>query len=284
MKSYVLRLSSHESNDVFAGNSNRRFHIKLQEPLAWANWEVALSSICLPTKIDLQKTLVSSNLLTPENFFIQVNGKRVTLDDLQTLTSDGLVAHLNAKLFAAYAISPASFADLDESGKPPISFFMDDEHIWIHTDGAPLDVQVSGLFAQLVRGTSWPSASTVTAAACASPNDTVHVPLEAFKNTFFGQLELQQLQPHLIFLYCDFIKPLMLGSTFGQLLQMVPYNHESRSGVMKYEVEHLDFIPLSTNDASTLQFELRNAAGDYIYFENPQQEILMTLVFRERNM
>ena len=53
---------------------------------------------------------------------------------------------------------------------------------------------------------------------------------------------------------------------------------------MKYEVEHLDFIPLATNDASTLQFELRNAAGDYIYFENPLQEILMTLVFRERNM
>ena len=119
-----------------------------------------------------------------------------------------------------------------------------------------------------------------------NPTDLVNVDLEYSSKTYFGQLDIQRLHPQLIFLYCNFITPLMIGSTFGQLLQMIPYytSYELKSKVMKYEAQHLDFIPLALNDPTTLQFELRDAAGNFIYFEDMQREILMTLVFRERSM
>lgn len=268
MKSQVLRLSSHESDEVFSGNTNRRFHIRLREPLDQGNWEVALSSICLPTRTN------PNMMLSSDNFFIEVNGKRLALNRISDFTSMGLVRYMNEALVRAFPL--AEGAD-PETHRLPITFSLHDEAIFLHTGTDPVELSVSGLFDYLV----FPSRGRAFEHA---PTDIVNLAVKYETGQFFGQLDMRRMHPHLIFLYCNFISPLMIGATFGQLLQMIPYynSYESGGKVMKYEAEHLDFTPLSMNDASTLTFEMRTAGGDYVYFEDSQQEILLTLVFRER--
>jgi hypothetical protein len=76
----------------------------------------------------------------------------------------------------------------------------------------------------------------------------------------------------------------VVGHDFAKVLQMIPYFGSDSDGatIMKYEAQHLDFLPMSTNDPTTLQFEMRNSAGDYIRFDNDDAEILLSLVFREK--
>jgi hypothetical protein len=51
---------------------------------------------------------------------------------------------------------------------------------------------------------------------------------------------------------------------------------------MKYEAPHLEFLPMTMNDRSTLRFEMRNSSGDLFNFLDSSIEILLTLVFREK--
>lgn len=269
MKSHVLRLSSRESDDVFEDNTNRKFQVQLQEPLVWGNWEVALSSVVLPTKTNLKM------MLAPSNFFIEVNGRRMTLNGLTDFTSNGLVRHMMAKLANTFA--PADGEDAIASA--PLSFYVEGGNIMIHAGTYPVELNVSGLFAYAVFSVKGKATSH-------NPTAVVRVNVEPQLRTVFGRFDVTRLHPHLIFLHCNFIRPIVIGSTFGQLLQMIPYtngNDDAMEGpIMKYEADHLDFTPLSMNDPSTLQFEMRNAGGDFIYFADDRQAILLTLVFREK--
>jgi len=77
----------------------------------------------------------------------------------------------------------------------------------------------------------------------------------------------------------------VVGNTFARVLQLIPYfdnSEKNADGLMKYEAQHLDFLPLGMNDQTTLQFEMRNSNGDLVSFANETTEILLTLVFREK--
>jgi hypothetical protein len=261
MKSFVLRLSSLESSEVFSDNTSSSFRIQLREPLQCCSWDVALSSIYLPAKTDIGEPL------TAENFHIEiptVDGViRLALHNLQDFTAEGLVKHLQSKLSIAFEgdPNPPLVVDLEDEGSDKI-------YLYFHEN---ITIKLSGMLAYLLN-------------SAASPREPVSIVGKNRIRHLAGTPNFKKLHPHLILVYCNFITPIVVGSEFGTVLQMVPY-YDSDSGgatIMKYEAQHLDFLPMTMNDPTTLQFEMRNSAGDSIRFQNEDTEILLTLVFREK--
>lgn len=271
MKSHVLRLSSLESSDLFSDNQNNNFQIQLKEPINFCEWDVALTSICLPTKIDMKR------FFTPSNFYIILKKPNVVqhylpLNDLIDFTPEGFVKHLNEKLKTSLITIDSSTQKLvDVFGA--ITFSTEEKNVHIFMSST-VEIKLSGLLAYLLHHTK-----TAT-----SPTEPVVMKGAIKQLVLMGKLDFKRLYPHVIFLYCNFIKPMTIGGSFGQVLQMIPYYNGSAGGdeIMKYEAQHLDFLPLSMNDATMLHFEMRDASGGNIYFEDATQEILITLVFRKK--
>ena len=261
MKSFVLRLSSYESKDVFTDNKSSNFRIALQQQLDCCGWDVALSSIFLPSKTDLKSQLTS------QNFYIELpndtlSKQRISLHALRDLTTEEFARHLTTKLAAAFpglgGNSPFS-ASVEEG----VLFFQSTIDIQLH---------ISGMLAYLLK-----KAVTPTQEA------SWLLELRVGEKKRMGTLNFEKLQPHTVLIYCNFIAPLVVGNTFARVLQMIPYYNgkEEENGTMKYEAQHLDFVPLSMNDRNMLEFEMRNSSGDIVTFQDEDKEILITLVFRE---
>ncbi|HEY6435966.1 MAG TPA: hypothetical protein VIY47_05210, partial [Ignavibacteriaceae bacterium] len=98
-----------------------------------------------------------------------------------------------------------------------------------------------------------------------------------------GKLNFKKIRPHSILIYCNFITPIIVGSTFARLLKTISFydDDNANNNLMKYESTHLEFYPVSMNDKMLLSFELRTSSGELIKFENEMEEVVSTLVFRE---
>ena len=254
MKSFVLRLSSLESKNVFTDNRSSSFRIALQQQLNCCGWEVALSSIFLPSKTNL------SNQLTADNFYIQFAQKRISLHELNSFTVEEFLKQLTKKLIAAFP-----------GGNSPVSFTLEEGVLFFHA-AADIELHISGMLAYLLSKAPTPTEETFWP-----------LNMRVGDKGKLGSLNFEKLQPHTVLIYCNFIVPLVVGNTFARVLQMIPYydNNAEEDGTMKYEAQHLDFTPLSMNDKNTLEFEIRNSSGDLIKFQDDNKEILLTLVFRE---
>ena len=259
MDSTVLRLSSLESADVFQDNKSSSFRIQLQQPLACQDWDVALSSIYLPSTPNI------GHLLTANNFYIELptSGglQRLSLHGLRDFTTEGFVTHFTATVAAAFPNTP-----------PPVKLIVEGREIHVECS-VDTTVNISTMLAYLLSKNP-------------SPDEPAFLPLklDSSGKKYFGAIDFKKLHPQIILLYCNFVQPLVVGNTFGQVLQMIPYYNSGIDGgdVYKYEAQHLDFTAMSMNDRATLQFEMRNSGGDLIQFENDSAEILLTLVFREK--
>lgn len=264
MKSFVLRLSSLESNSVFSNNKTNNFKIRLQETFDINSWDVALASIYLPTNINI------SRLLNRDNFYLEIKQAgsdtvRISLHELKDFTAEGFVNHANKKLVEAFA-NPRPILKFieEESTGNKISIRLTEN----------VELKFSGLLAYLIH----------YATRATSPTEAVAVNTRIDETLYLGTLNFQRLHPHLIFLYCNFITPVVIGNTYGQVLQMIPFYNSKENGaeLMKFEAQHLDFLPMTMNDPTTLHFEMIDHSGEHVQFENNNQEVLLTLVFRKK--
>lgn len=262
MSSFVLRLSSLESKNVFSDNTNSSFRILLRQPLDLSRtWEVALSSIYLPSKIDVASTLFA------ENFYISISlggdaFRRIPLNSLTDFSPDGFVTHCTEKIAAAF---PRQSVPIQITAQ-------ENRDIYIQFE-ANVSLRISGMLAYLMEKAPTP--------------DLQHFwPMEGQRGTKikWGKINYKRVQPHVAVVHCNFISPLIVGNTFGKVLQIIPYYDSANifGSIMKYEAQHLDFLPMSMNDRTVLQFEMQNTLGNLITFNDKNAEILLTLVFREK--
>lgn len=261
MKSFPLRLSSLESSNIFTDNISSSFRIQLQQPLdERREWDVALSSVFLPSKID------KSKLLTEDNFFVDISVdkgetyKRVLLNEMKDFSQAGFITYFHKK-------QRELFAD-----KKPIELSDDKKDLHIKLEDENVAYRISGFLGYLL------------ARAPFDYEEYYTFKYETAEKKYSGRLNFSKMSPHTLLIYCNFINPIVVGNVFAQVLQMIPYaDSESVNGdVMKYEAQHLDFLPVSMNDKTILQFEMRDSAGNLIHFANENSEILLTLVFREK--
>ena len=259
MSSNVIRFSSLESREIFSNNNSSSFRIQLRQSINTA-WDVALSSIYLPNKIN------SSSLLSEENFYISIatdgnTFNRVVLHDLSDFSTEGFVVHCNAKIAAAFPQGLPFRLVLQEDGNIEVGYEMD------------ATAHISGMLAYLL-------------AKAPAPDTQPFWVMEGQrggKNKWWI-VDFKRLEPHVVLLHCNFITPVVVGNTFGQVLQIIPY-HDNNTAIgttLKYEAQHLDFMPISMNDKTMMHFEMRNSDGNLITFKDNNAEIIITLVFREK--
>ena len=263
METFVLRLSSLESSEIYTDNTSSSFRIQLQQPIdIQRSWEVALSSIFLPSVIDL------GHFLTSEKFYIEIstnNGTDYTsleLNKLKKYTQSDLVVHVKDSLSQKYG---------DDS--EPFTIFEEGSNIIVVQTIPNVKIRVSGLLTYILGKAATPDVKEYF-----DVNTTLGV------RQLMGRANFKKLYPHVVLVYCNFIVPIVVGNSFGQVIQIIPYFNEDAEeiGVFKYEAEHLDFHPLAMNNKMLLQFEMRSSTGELIPFAEKNAEILINLVFREK--
>jgi hypothetical protein len=261
----VLRLSSLESKHIFSDNKSSSFRIQLQQSLDAYNTglEVALSSIYVPSQVQT-KSMLSSN-----NFYIDVVNNaspdrdfmRFVLSSLTDFTNTGFVNLANDLIQSALPKRPVLFS-IEEDDNVMVEFLEDD-----------VSLRVTGLIAYLFGRSQ-------------APDHFDHFAIKGEKKEkkLLTKINFKKLRPHVIFLHCNFTKPIIVGNQFGQVLQMIPYynSDDDQVEIMKYEAQHLDFIPISMNDKTVLQFEMRTSGGLLVPFVKENAEVLVTLVFRQK--
>jgi hypothetical protein len=97
-------------------------------------------------------------------------------------------------------------------------------------------------------------------------------------------VDLNRLRPQSMLLYCDAVKPSVVGSVMMPVLKLVPVmpvEGGEEAAYTQYKCEHLDFVTLQSNMLSELNFELRGLDGRKIAFESEKHpELQMSFVFR----
>lgn len=106
----------------------------------------------------------------------------------------------------------------------------------------------------------------------------------ALTHKFQVEVDPQAYLPEMGFLYCNFINYNIIGSDYAPILKAFPLT-KSKAGnhYITYTADTLEFYGLSKTDLSSMRFDLRDVKGQYLPFQFPDSNVVMTLIFRTRN-
>lgn len=274
-REHILRLSSHESLDVYGSNTASDFKVRLKDKLLptddVADWEVALSSIYHPTEIDYDKMADEENstieVLVGDNYMILT---LVSSQKVEDMTLTGLINSVNRRMTTRKMFT-------ETEGELAVSFSEvtpGELQVEFMTDAV---VGIGGLL-QYLLGTA-----KTTAAA------PLVVRGERGTKVKLGHYDFTRIHPNILLLETDFVGQTVFGNKWSNVLQMIrfPPLSSTTEGVKsvssRYEVQHLDFHPVSQTDLNLLSFKLKNAEGRLVSFFHPNTPVYVTLLFRKRN-
>jgi hypothetical protein len=257
LTSFILRLNSSDSDDIFQDNSCSNFRIQLEKPidLSKAHWEVALTSIIFPSQIDMK------DMLTKENFWIEfiscnswdVN-RRVYFDkenirDLKTLKE---AINRKAKEVLAIYGDPIFVFDYSFDKKSVIRCFK------------PITFTMSNLLNYVIGRDNLKDNAVI-----------VEQPKSIISSR---EVNLERCKPNTIFLHSDFISPTIVGDKYEKIIKMIPMNNAN-----SFECQHLDFLNVTTNNLSVIQFRMTDERGNNIAFDkNVYNDVILNLVFQKK--
>jgi hypothetical protein len=252
MDSFILRVCSNDSNILFPDNINTNFRIELPQPLpSECLWDVALSSAFFPSRYNMR------HILNKENFYIEfspddVTFTRITFDNVE-LTTKAIFQEIN---------------DRNDRVHMEIVENNDNDSFWMvfYKDTY---LRMSKLFSYCLGKTY---------------DTEINIFAEKEKtNLEFPNMNFDQSIPHAMFLYCNFVSPLIIGQQFSPILKIIPLEkNQGKDVIIKHDVEHLEYLPVSLNNRTTMEFTLRDPAGNLIKFENEKTPVFFNLIFRER--
>jgi hypothetical protein len=267
-KSFIVRVSSTESKNLFPNNKNTNFKVQLNEILEHETpMEVALTSIILPTDIDYTKILGNK-----ESFFILI------------ITTEHAVGE-NTKL----EFTPDNFSSITEfittlteeiertTGGAVIINKDDDNNIefeFVREAGLIFSKLASSLFNKQTNEYMEYENKTWEVFTCEGKNN---------KKINFGKPSFLPTSPNFTYLKCNFITPTITASKFTQILKLIPLTFtEKENELLKHEVQHLDFNTVSMNDRTIFDFALCLENDVPLPYKNENSEVLITLLFREK--
>lgn len=249
--SFILRIASNECRDIYPNNTNSNFRIQLSRPLRTQDrqWEVALSSICLPAKMSDKKLL--------ENVWIEFSFDNITYDRLSfddqvpPITTEKVFLHMKEYL-------ETIFFDM------MLQLLTDADNIIMMRGKADTTyIRTSSKFAALFN------------------IKETYFSIRKEEEITLGFFDIRRLDPKILYLYCNFIHPVVIGEKRERILKLLPFTHNNKDVITKYESQHLDFMPLSLNDPYLLHFELCTYGNNPIQFDNENALVLINLIFRE---
>ena len=96
----------------------------------------------------------------------------------------------------------------------------------------------------------------------------------------------EKYEPHVGFMYCDFIKPVISGETITPMLSTIPFEFKEKRKPNRYVTltfDRLQYHEVSKYDLSLMHFVLRDHSGHKINFRNQHHNVLLTLHIRAKN-
>ena len=284
-REHIIRLSSLESADIYTTNCAGDFKIQLTDSLLpqagdsydhpQQQWQIALSSIYMPTEIDYQ-VLLSTAARTHGSLFIDIiRGRRIMRihfdvdammeggTEYHTLTSTRFVDYVNERL------STAEYAQMQDGSGELAIWLVEVEQGQIQLAFAVEKVvRLGGLFAYLLHRTDDPAAAPARIVG------------EAGMKVDLGFLNFQRLHRNVGFLHLDCVNPSLVENSWSNVLDMVRLPAAGTVGSMStYQVQHHNFVPLGQTDMTMLHFQLKTAGGDIVPFKRGKFTIV-TLVLQ----
>ena len=264
--SHLLRFSPLDSKYLFPKNKNENFWTQLGHTLALTdgNWEMALTSIHYPLSFEKEKLMSDNELILVFEWPLKNIQRKIELDSREFTHSERIINYLNRifnramkkPYFLHFACTETNNLVVTSNQKVTLSFSFSLAHIL----GGNMNCEVmdTNLRKIILNGQS---------------------PIQ-FQDT----IRTDRLVPNSMLLYCNIISPSIVGSTYAKVLKLIPiFNDEKvqNNSIVCYESQNLDFVTLSTNTLSSINFELRTSSGHLVPFKNDSGVIINILLRRK---
>jgi hypothetical protein len=268
--SFIVRLASDNSKEIFAENNASRFRIQLSQMLQLDgdNWEVALSSIHYSPNLSSKHYLKHSNfwielIVEPENELTV--GSNITLyfetDDISN--AETLKNVLNERIERWCG---PNIIQVESDGAGMLRFNIKQR----------MRLTMSPMFA-LVVGDLRPRAG--------QKNYVTTIYDYPSTLTFPSPVDTNRCLPHNIMLWCDFITPIIMGGGYFKILKLIPLEGITETSAITYktyETRHLEYIDVDTDRLQVMEFELQDSNGIPLKFADENVITYITLMFNRK--
>ena len=255
---FMVRCESNASTHIYPANTNSDFRIDLPHPLPLGpgQWEVAVTSIHFPTEFNF------GSLVAMTDMWIEFVTDDEDLEDMEQserlfMEEDFFNYGKNLLKGLFQLISKSTFlqhlVQARISGKKRVKFECSE----------PLTIRASPELAYVL----------------GIETEIKMTPDEEYISTYV--IDVYRLIPHSLLVYCDIIKPIIVGSTYAKVIKLLPIRTQQEDRNMRfYESQHLDFVPIALNAISSFHFELRLANGCLIKFKKSDITVVNILIRR----
>jgi len=257
-QSFILRLSSKDSTDIYTDNTASNFRIQLPRlmMLTGNRWEVALSTINFPSRISIGDYLSHLDLwieIETENGWNEwglahtINLKNNYLsnyEELQAAINDNTFIFGNIRLF---------------------EIFIDKQRKVLYNSRTEMRIRMSPMLATIL-----------------GANNHLFATGDNDRRRQIGTADIQACLPNAMSLYSDFTSPIIAGGKYCKMLKFIPLlRNQLELPTVSYESQHMDFVNLPTTELQSLQFDLRDGSGIPLKFQNNKLVTYVNLLFRK---
>ena len=97
-------------------------------------------------------------------------------------------------------------------------------------------------------------------------------------------MNVEALKPRSLMIYTNFTEPVLVGSGMSSIIKIFPISEGMiRSAThLTQESQSLEFFKIEQSSLHDLEFKLYQINGDRIHFQNPHDEVVLSLIFRKK--
>ena len=259
MNSRIITVSSKNCNHVHDSNSNNNFQVIFDHPVILDGiWEIALSSIYFPSKLNILD-YTSENNDTLKNWITFDDSNPLSITRKNANNIEGIVKYISIHLKTHY------------DDKINISINLDDCIVIKST--IDYKMQFTASLGAILGDT--PSQFST------NPLESMSHLVSAKQDFIFatGVNKINEFLPHAFILSCDAIKPTFSASTYMQSLKVVPFTPNVST---HYQSHHLDYTPLINTTIYKMYFQLKTLDGKKFVFSDDTEEVLINLSLRKK--
>ena len=282
-----LRLSSNDSNDLFPSNISSNFRTQLSPLIDFGSskWGVALTTIHYPAEVDVSALINANDFWIEFEFtdsILNVGGDGKTFQKKVTrqlrISVPQYVINSISKLIK-YLNKECS----EQVGEGTFKLFYNKTTKRVErVSNVNLVVKMSVNLAYVLGQSSFTKEETQNTYIHQIFMKNVHVSFGDEATNLSNEPDLNKLIPHTMLLYCDFVKPTIIGSIYAQILKLIPIaKKEKNTSYISYEAKHLDFIPVNKRTLSTIHLSLKHVGGGDMHFIPKTTPIMISLLFKK---
>ena len=251
MNSDHINLSSHP-NSTYNDNNTSKFGVRLAKKLEFfgKNPKIALTSMMIWNQLKL-----SSDLDLKFEMLINDSSHKLVLPD-SIKNVDEVIEYINKELSSYCYLFTTSERHLRIKSKSDLTIVLGRDLAYMLGCTDSLD----------------------------NPKLEMKLDLREYQ-VFTSKYRLQNIPlfgTHL-YLYCDLVKPSLMGGGLHNFLKAIPISNSNLkdSYYRMIEFEHIEFLPISTTQVEYINFELRTSNGSLLEFSDENVHTYLSIVIKE---